>query len=446
MPALSSTHAATPHAALRRHAASTPARLPVRRARSSRSAGIVVASVPRPSPGRPGPPPPAAIATPDNGACVLAESFELYRGERERRGAGGAHAHNAHSHSRSHAPTPPPTTRPSFFLATATTPAPAPTSFTWRSAWYPVALASSLDTSAPAQISLLGTEVVLWHAPPSDSAGEAPPARWNAALDACPHRLAALSSGRLEGGILSCRYHGWEFAGDGRCVANPQAADARAEATVCASSRARLATLPCTVTQGLVWVWPTPGRAAAAQAAATPLPLYPETDGSDPVTYPGSSGEWGFQVAPVDWVLMAENSLDPSHAPFLHEKVMGPATRAGAAPCVMKLEAPGLGPAGFTISHGGYTKKQLAEGMAGVREFTAPGRLRAEVREGKEGRGAGRGREERGPRAQSGGVGREKDGREPPSHTPAPPAACPNPLFFLFSLSLSLPPLSSVHL
>ena len=278
--------------------------------------------------------------------------------------------------------------------ATATTTA-APPSFAWRSAWYPVALASSLDTGAPAQVLILGTEVVLWHAPPSEGEGGGGPAAWNAALDACPHRLAALSSGRLEGGILSCRYHGWAFSGDGACVANPQAADARAEATVCASSRAHLATLPCRVAQGLVWVWPTPGRSAAAQADATPLPLYPEADGSDAVTYPGSSGEWGFQVAPVDYVLMTENSLDPSHAPFLHEKVMGSNTRAGAAPCVMKLEAPGLGPGGFTISHGGYTKKQIAEGMVGTCEFTAPGRLRAEVRKRRKRGGGGSGRRRR---------------------------------------------------
>ena len=299
---------------------------------------------------------------------------------------------------------------------------------------------------------LLGTPIVLWNAPASPASASASPS-WNAALDVCPHRLAALSSGRLEDGILTCRYHGWAFSGDGGCVANPQAADAKAEATVCSSARARLQTLPCKVEQGLIWVWPTPGRGAASTAAATPLPLYPETSGEDSAAFPGSAGEWGFQVAPVDWTLMTENSLDPSHAPFLHEKVMGPNTRAGAAPCVMKLESPGLTSEGFTISHGGYTKKQIAEGMVstrgsegrgvcvcvaaggrggwtvgeeenrkeswhtgtyffspstlrlltlspflsaspfhsqvGIREFKAPGRLRAEVRQGGEGSGGG---------------------------------------------------------
>lgn len=39
--------------------------------------------------------------------------------------------------------------------------------------------------------------------------------------DHCPHRLVPLSAGTVEGGVLRCAYHGWEFAADGRCVALP---------------------------------------------------------------------------------------------------------------------------------------------------------------------------------------------------------------------------------
>ena len=42
-----------------------------------------------------------------------------------------------------------------------------------------------------------------------------------AALDRCPHRRAPLSSGTIDGGVLRCAYHGWAFAGDGRCVEIP---------------------------------------------------------------------------------------------------------------------------------------------------------------------------------------------------------------------------------
>ena len=55
----------------------------------------------------------------------------------------------------------------------------------------------------------------------------------------CAGRLAPLSEGRIEpsDGTLMCSYHGWRFAGDGACVAIPQATDARAQAAASASPR-----------------------------------------------------------------------------------------------------------------------------------------------------------------------------------------------------------------
>lgn len=70
--------------------------------------------------------------------------------------------------------------------------------FSWRERWYPVRLIADLDTAKPNALTVLGTPVVVWRSGAS----------WAAARDECPHRLAPLSEGRLEDGVLSCRYHG----------------------------------------------------------------------------------------------------------------------------------------------------------------------------------------------------------------------------------------------
>eukprot|EP00882_Tetradesmus_deserticola_P001685 GHRQ01001813.1.p1 GENE.GHRQ01001813.1~~GHRQ01001813.1.p1 ORF type:complete len:265 (+),score=67.45 GHRQ01001813.1:363-1157(+) len=73
--------------------------------------------------------------------------------------------------------------------------------FDWKKQWYPVARPSQLDPSKPTATQLLGLDLVLWR----DQQGQ-----WRAFRDACPHRLAPLSQGRIDDvtGNLYCNYHG----------------------------------------------------------------------------------------------------------------------------------------------------------------------------------------------------------------------------------------------
>lgn len=189
-------------------------------------------------------------------------------------------------------------------------------------------MAADLPTDRPHPFTLFGRQLVLWR----DAAGA-----WRCFQDACPHRLAPLSEGRVVEGQLVCSYHGWSFEGTGKCtrvpqvgaerlpgsccrgpcrlrVARPaepagqlcrhcpvlravlaralngslplrpwghqqlcvQAMDERSEAAACGSRRACAATQPTAEAAGLVWVWPDASPGAPEQAAAAPLPVHPD--------------------------------------------------------------------------------------------------------------------------------------------------------------------------
>ncbi|CAM9509566.1 unnamed protein product, partial [Phaeothamnion confervicola] len=92
--------------------------------------------------------------------------------------------------------------------------------FDWFKHWYPLRAAEFVDASRPHAVQLLGRELVLWNDRGSGDGHSA----WHCYEDACPHRMAPLSEGRVErDGSLMCAYHAWRFAGpDGRCVDIPQ--------------------------------------------------------------------------------------------------------------------------------------------------------------------------------------------------------------------------------
>jgi pheophorbide a oxygenase len=69
---------------------------------------------------------------------------------------------------------------------------------------YPALVLQDAKLDRPHATTILGKKLVLW----ADKTGD-----WHAFHDQCPHRLAALSEGRIEDGELACSYHGWQFDG-----------------------------------------------------------------------------------------------------------------------------------------------------------------------------------------------------------------------------------------
>src|SRR5207253_1908670 len=85
-------------------------------------------------------------------------------------------------------------------------------SMTMRRAWYPLATSKKLKRDNVLAVDLFGEPLVLFR----DQAGNP-----ICLKDRCPHRSVPLSKGRVEFGRLECRYHGWQFAAQGRCVRIP---------------------------------------------------------------------------------------------------------------------------------------------------------------------------------------------------------------------------------
>ena len=66
-------------------------------------------------------------------------------------------------------------------------------------AWLPIGSASSLIGINPSQHRICGIDIAVWHKSlPKKSKRNAVATEWSAMVDACPHRLAPLSQGRVD--------------------------------------------------------------------------------------------------------------------------------------------------------------------------------------------------------------------------------------------------------
>lgn len=186
------------------------------------------------------------------------------------------------------------------------------TTFQWTKQWYPIAVVDFLDPTRPHALQLLGKEVVIWR----DATHQ-----WRCFEDACPHRLAPLSEGRVEpDGTLLCAYHAWRFDADGHCVKIPQSKDPQTEAKHCANPNACAIVYPTQERQGLLWVWAEAGPQAQAESQRHSPRLISELeDESDRVVHLF----WNIRDLPYGWDFFMENVADPAHVPVSHHGIVG---------------------------------------------------------------------------------------------------------------------------
>ncbi|MCM1982651.1 aromatic ring-hydroxylating dioxygenase subunit alpha [Lyngbya confervoides] len=192
-----------------------------------------------------------------------------------------------------------------------------PARFDWKEVWYPVAYIEDLDSSQLTSFTLLEEDLVIWW----DTHG----GQWRVFRDQCPHRLAPLSQGRVnESGHLECPYHGWAFNGSGHCEQIPQQTEGQRGAD---SPRACVRSLPVSVAQGLLFVYPGSPEHAPQVAVPTVEPLAADSE------------DWvclnTFRDLPYDALTLLENVLDASHVPFTHHRSVG--NRSNAGPVELEL-------------------------------------------------------------------------------------------------------------
>lgn len=230
--------------------------------------------------------------------------------------------------------------------------------FVWTKHWYPLMLEADLDTEHPTPHTLLNIKMVVW----KDGEG-----KWGACEDRCPHRLAPLSEGRIQDGHLACNYHGWEFDTKGACLANPQSGKVANDA-ICKNDKAKARAFPTHIAQGLLWIWPESGPHSWLESAMQGPVLVPEVN--DP-NWTGHESVPVFSTWRANWDLWMENTMDPSHANWLHDGAVG--KWEDAHPMRMRLVDSAINAhQGFMVEHDGYSKPTQEGGLRVTRQFQPP--------------------------------------------------------------------------
>jgi phenylpropionate dioxygenase-like ring-hydroxylating dioxygenase large terminal subunit len=126
--------------------------------------------------------------------------------------------------------------------------------------------------------------------------------------DICPHRGVPLSYGHFDGREVTCCYHGWRFATDGRCTAIPSlTADQDVHV-----DRIKTKSYPCREVQGNIWVYFAKNGGSQDEAPdPPPVPRVPDMDERPPQVSISSDFPCNADHA-------AFGLMDPTHAAFIH--------------------------------------------------------------------------------------------------------------------------------
>lgn len=160
--------------------------------------------------------------------------------------------------------------------------------------WYPVCTSDELSGDAPLQATLLGLRFVAFR----DSEGKP-----HVLSDTCIHRGGSLGRGLVAGNNVACPYHGWQFAGDGKCRKIPS------EGANSPPARAKVDAYPTEEKYGIVFAF-LGDLSAEERPSLYEIPEY------------GADGWRPSKTIILDvncyYERSMENGLDPVHNQFVH--------------------------------------------------------------------------------------------------------------------------------
>jgi len=168
-----------------------------------------------------------------------------------------------------------------------------------KNAWYAVTWSDNVKGGQLVPRIVLGEPLVLFR---RGSGGVA------AISDLCPHKFVPLHMGKLlPGDRVQCGYHGIEIHADGACVRNPHGSE-----RIPANCRVR--SYPVREKHTMIWVWM--GTEVPDESLIPDYSFMDEGSGYD-IT------RRDFLRINANYRMVADNLMDLSHSPFLHDGVIG---------------------------------------------------------------------------------------------------------------------------
>lgn len=161
-----------------------------------------------------------------------------------------------------------------------------------KNCWYVALERAAVPSGKPVAVTVAGEEIVLYRD------------RGNALVamaDLCPHRLAPLSLGRIEGDDIRCMYHGIRFSPEGQCLEVP--GQDKIPDNFCVRRY--------TVFESFQWIWVWIGDQNRADPA-----LVPDRHFHDPELFHVRTGSMPFAA---NYELFNDNTCDLSHVAYVHE-------------------------------------------------------------------------------------------------------------------------------